>query len=216
MADVRHSLRDAQLAAGHGRGLTHFDDFDLGTFMVSEIAPSRLVPEGGGDPRRAAREPAAARGAAGLLRPRPRHRGDRGVPAHAPQLAALPAGARRAGARAVTSSSGRRSLPSTSRSWPMPLPKGRAAVWTAHGCPQAPGRIGSPSPWSPAEQPTAPTSTPSSAYAFRGPARYHVPGHKGGPGRRSRRAEGDRRGRSGRRRPAGHPRDRPRPVADAV
>jgi purine catabolism regulator len=45
MADVRHSLRDAQLAAGHGRGLTHFDDFDLGTFMVSEIPPARLVPK---------------------------------------------------------------------------------------------------------------------------------------------------------------------------
>ena len=45
MADVRHSLRDAQLAAGHGHGLTHFDDFDLGTFMVSEIPPARLVPK---------------------------------------------------------------------------------------------------------------------------------------------------------------------------
>lgn len=45
MADVRHSLRDAELAAGHGRGLMHFDDFDLGTFMVSEIPPARLAPK---------------------------------------------------------------------------------------------------------------------------------------------------------------------------
>ena len=56
-------------------------------------------PEGRRDPLRAAREPAAARGAEGLLRPRPRHRRDRRVAAHAPQLAALPARARRAGAR---------------------------------------------------------------------------------------------------------------------
>ncbi len=45
MADARHSLRDAELAAGHGRGLTHFDDFDLGTFLVSEIPPARLAPK---------------------------------------------------------------------------------------------------------------------------------------------------------------------------
>jgi len=32
------------------------------------------------------------------------------------------------------------------------------------------------------EQPTAPYLDAVGAYAFRGPARYHVPGHKGGPG----------------------------------
>src|ERR671928_357726 len=32
------------------------------------------------------------------------------------------------------------------------------------------------------EQPTAPYLEAVVAYAFRGPARYHVPGHKGGPG----------------------------------
>src|ERR671937_1044701 len=32
------------------------------------------------------------------------------------------------------------------------------------------------------EQPTAPYLEAVGAYAFRGPARYHVPGHKGGPG----------------------------------
>src|ERR671910_2797322 len=32
------------------------------------------------------------------------------------------------------------------------------------------------------EQPTAPSLDAVVAYAFRGPARYHVPGHKGGPG----------------------------------
>src|SRR5688500_10293467 len=32
------------------------------------------------------------------------------------------------------------------------------------------------------DQPTAPYLDAVVAYAFRGPARYHVPGHKGGPG----------------------------------
>src|ERR671917_1699359 len=32
------------------------------------------------------------------------------------------------------------------------------------------------------EQPTAPSLDAVVAYAFRGPGRYHVPGHKGGPG----------------------------------
>src|SRR6201988_1542529 len=32
------------------------------------------------------------------------------------------------------------------------------------------------------EQPTAPYLDAVVSYAFRGPARYHVPGHKGGPG----------------------------------
>jgi arginine/lysine/ornithine decarboxylase len=34
----------------------------------------------------------------------------------------------------------------------------------------------------PSQQPTAPYLDAVVAYAFRGPARYHVPGHKGGPG----------------------------------
>ena len=34
----------------------------------------------------------------------------------------------------------------------------------------------------PDEQPNAPYLEAVVAYAFRGPARYHVPGHKGGPG----------------------------------
>jgi len=33
------------LAAGHGRGLTHFDDFELGTFVLSEIPAARLAPK---------------------------------------------------------------------------------------------------------------------------------------------------------------------------
>jgi purine catabolism regulator len=45
MADVRHSLRDAELAASHGPGVMHFDDLDLGTFMVSEIPAARLAPK---------------------------------------------------------------------------------------------------------------------------------------------------------------------------
>ena len=45
----------------------------------------------------------------------------------------------------------------------------------------------------PDEQPTAPYLDAVVAYAFRGPARYHVPGPQGRPGRRSRRAQGDRR-----------------------
>jgi PucR family transcriptional regulator, purine catabolism regulatory protein len=45
MADARHSLRDAELAAGQGRGLTHFDDFELGTFVLSEIPAARLAPK---------------------------------------------------------------------------------------------------------------------------------------------------------------------------
>jgi purine catabolism regulator len=45
--DLPHSLRDAELAvahAGDGR-IVRFEDFDLGTFMVSEIAPDRLGPK---------------------------------------------------------------------------------------------------------------------------------------------------------------------------
>jgi arginine/lysine/ornithine decarboxylase len=37
-------------------------------------------------------------------------------------------------------------------------------------------------PMEASEQPTAPYLDAVVAYAFRGPARYHVPGHKGGPG----------------------------------
>ena len=68
----------------------------------------------------------------------------------------------------------------------------------------------------PDEQPTAPYLEAVVAYAFRGPARYHVPGPQGRAGRRPGRAQGDRRRRAGGRRAAGHPRDRPRAVADAV
>ena len=46
IADVRHSLRDAELAVAHSRsGIVRFEDFDLGTFMVSEIPPDRLGPK---------------------------------------------------------------------------------------------------------------------------------------------------------------------------
>ena len=50
IVDAHHSLRDAELAADRGgldpdRRIMHFDDFDLGTFMVSEIAPERLAPK---------------------------------------------------------------------------------------------------------------------------------------------------------------------------
>ena len=43
------------------------------------------------------------------------------------------------------------------------------------------------------EQPTAPYLDAVVVYAFRGPARYHVPGHKGGPGADPGAAQGDRR-----------------------
>lgn len=47
---VHDSVRDAELgvdAAGleHGRRLLDFEDFDLGTFIVSEVAPERLRPK---------------------------------------------------------------------------------------------------------------------------------------------------------------------------
>jgi purine catabolism regulatory family protein/PucR-like helix-turn-helix protein/diguanylate cyclase with GGDEF domain len=46
IADVRHSLRDAELAVAHCKGgIVRFEDFDLGTFMVSEIPPDRLGPK---------------------------------------------------------------------------------------------------------------------------------------------------------------------------
>jgi purine catabolism regulator len=46
LADVRHSLRDAELAVAHCRNrIVRFEDFDLGTFMVSEIPPDRLGPK---------------------------------------------------------------------------------------------------------------------------------------------------------------------------
>ena len=46
LADVRHSLRDAELAVAHCRnGILRFEDFDLGTFMVSEIPADRLGPK---------------------------------------------------------------------------------------------------------------------------------------------------------------------------
>jgi purine catabolism regulator len=50
IADAHHSLRDAELAADRGgldpeRRILSFDEFDLGTFMVSEIPPERLGPK---------------------------------------------------------------------------------------------------------------------------------------------------------------------------
>jgi purine catabolism regulator len=47
IADAHHSLRDAELAVAHaGEGrIVRFEDFDLGTFMVSEIPPERLGPK---------------------------------------------------------------------------------------------------------------------------------------------------------------------------
>jgi PucR family transcriptional regulator, purine catabolism regulatory protein len=46
ITDAHHSLRDAELAVAHGRrGIVRFEDFDLGTFMVSEIPPDRLGPK---------------------------------------------------------------------------------------------------------------------------------------------------------------------------
>jgi purine catabolism regulator len=45
IADAQHSLRDAELAARQGTGVTRFEDFDVGTFLVSEVAPERLAPK---------------------------------------------------------------------------------------------------------------------------------------------------------------------------
>jgi PucR family transcriptional regulator, purine catabolism regulatory protein len=45
IADAHHSLRDAELAVRQGARVTRFEDFDLATFMVSEIPPERLDPK---------------------------------------------------------------------------------------------------------------------------------------------------------------------------
>jgi purine catabolism regulator len=47
ITDVHHSLRDAELAVTHtsGRRIVRFEDFDLGTFMVSEVPRDRLGPK---------------------------------------------------------------------------------------------------------------------------------------------------------------------------
>ena len=47
ITDIHHSLRDAELAVAHARGrrIVRFEDFDLGTFMVSEVPPERLGPK---------------------------------------------------------------------------------------------------------------------------------------------------------------------------
>jgi purine catabolism regulator len=46
IAEAHHSLRDAELAVDRReRRIMYFDDFDLGTFMVSEIASDRLAPK---------------------------------------------------------------------------------------------------------------------------------------------------------------------------
>jgi purine catabolism regulator len=44
IVEAHHSLRDAELAVERG-GVTRFEDFDLATFMISEIAPERLDPK---------------------------------------------------------------------------------------------------------------------------------------------------------------------------
>jgi purine catabolism regulator len=50
IADAHHSLRDAELAVDRAgldaeRTVMRFEDFDLGTFLVSEIPPERLGPK---------------------------------------------------------------------------------------------------------------------------------------------------------------------------
>jgi purine catabolism regulator len=50
IGDAHHSLRDAELAADRAglepeRRIMHFADFDLGTFLVSEVPPERLGPK---------------------------------------------------------------------------------------------------------------------------------------------------------------------------
>jgi purine catabolism regulator len=50
IVEAHHSLRDAELAVDRGgldpeRRIMAFEDFDLGTFMVSEIPPERLGPK---------------------------------------------------------------------------------------------------------------------------------------------------------------------------
>jgi purine catabolism regulator len=50
IAEAHHSLRDAELAVDRGgldpgRRIMHFEDFDLGTYVVSEIPPDRLGPK---------------------------------------------------------------------------------------------------------------------------------------------------------------------------
>ena len=45
IVEAHHSLRDAELAVERGGGVTRFEDFDLATFMVSEIPPERLDPK---------------------------------------------------------------------------------------------------------------------------------------------------------------------------
>jgi purine catabolism regulator len=50
IVEAQHSLRDAELAADRGgldpeRRIMRFEDFDLGTFTVSEIPPERLGPK---------------------------------------------------------------------------------------------------------------------------------------------------------------------------
>jgi purine catabolism regulator len=45
LADAHHSLRDAELAVGRGERIMRFEDFDLGTYVVSEIPPDRLGPK---------------------------------------------------------------------------------------------------------------------------------------------------------------------------
>jgi purine catabolism regulator len=45
IVDSHHSLRDAELAVRRGGRVVRFEDFDLTTFVVSEIPPERLDPK---------------------------------------------------------------------------------------------------------------------------------------------------------------------------
>jgi PucR-like helix-turn-helix protein/diguanylate cyclase with GGDEF domain len=46
LSEAHHSLRDAELAVAQpGARIVRFEDFDLGTFMVSEVPPDRLAPK---------------------------------------------------------------------------------------------------------------------------------------------------------------------------
>ena len=66
------------------------------------------------------------------------------------------------------------------------------------------------------ELPTAPYLEAIVSYGFRGSVRFHVPGHKGGPGADPGPALGDRRARAGARHLPGHRGHRHRPLAHAL
>ena len=139
------------LAHGRPRRVMRFEDFDLGTFMVSEVAPERLGPKVGRDPVRAARQPAAARGAEAYFA----HDLDIASTADALHMHRNSLRYRIARAEQVLGRSlkqPRRSRRSTSRSWRRP---GRARPVGSRPMDD--------------EQPTAPYLDAVVAYAFRGP-----------------------------------------------